>query len=94
MGYDLHITRAMWDHESGRFPVLDAEVMAAVQSASDLVIPADAPRRPGFCFVLWTTSASDEYLLFQDGRLSTKNPSAAFQRRMIELAAPSPTSRR
>jgi hypothetical protein len=86
MGYDLHITRAIWDYESERFPILDAEVVAAVHTASDLVIPSDAPRHPGFCYVLWASSASEEYLLFQNGRLSTKNPSDALQRRMIELA--------
>jgi hypothetical protein len=86
MGYDLHITRATWDYESGRFPILDAEVVAAVHGAPDLVIPPDAPRRSGFCYVLWTSSESDEHLLFRDGRLSTKNPSDAFLRRMVELA--------
>jgi hypothetical protein len=86
MGYDLHITRAIREYESGRFPILDDEVTAAVRAASDLVVPADAPRHPGFCFVVWTSSADGEYLLFQDGRLSTKNPGDAFRRRMIELA--------
>jgi hypothetical protein len=88
MGYDLHITRAIWDYQSTRYPILDAEVVAAVHATSDLVIPPDAPRHPGFCYVVWTSSASDEYLLFQDGRLSTKNPGEAFRRRMIELAGP------
>ncbi|WP_127502976.1 hypothetical protein [Actinoplanes solisilvae] len=88
MGYDLHITRAVWYSESGRFPILDAEVVAAVEAADDLVTPGDAPRRPGFCYVVWSLSASnDEYLLFQDGMLSTKNPTEAFRRRMTELAA-------
>jgi hypothetical protein len=86
MGYDLHITRAIWDYESERLPILDAEVVAAVHAADDLVTPPDAPRHPGFCYVSWTSSASNEYLLFQDGRLSTKNPSEAFVRRMIEWA--------
>ncbi|MFC4072447.1 hypothetical protein [Actinoplanes subglobosus] len=86
MGYDLHVTRAIWDYESPRFPILDDEVVAAVRAAADLVVPEDAPRRPGFCYVFWAGSASEEYLLFQDGRLSTKNPEDAFVRRMTELA--------
>jgi hypothetical protein len=86
MGYDLHITRAIRFYESDRFPILDAEVVAAVHAAPDLVTPPDAPRHPGFCYVFWSSSASDEYLLFHNGRLSTKNPSESFKRRMIELA--------
>lgn len=85
MGYDLHITRAIWNYESERFPILDEEVTAAVDAAADLFTPAEAPRHPGFRYVFWTGSATEEYLLFQEGRLDTKNPSDAFKRRMIEL---------
>ncbi|MEV6346432.1 hypothetical protein [Actinoplanes sp. NPDC051851] len=89
MGYDLHITRALIDYESEWFPILAGEVEALVAAEPDLAIPPDAPRRPDFCFVLWTGSAPDRehYLLFQYGRLSIKNPEPPFVRRMVELAA-------
>ncbi|MEU8613066.1 hypothetical protein AB0C29_34295 [Actinoplanes sp. NPDC048791] len=89
MGYDLHITRAFQAYESERFPILGAEVDELVRDGPDLAIPADAPRRPDFCYLLWTADPSDRghYLLFQRGRLSIKHPEPAFLRRMIEWAA-------
>jgi hypothetical protein len=89
MGYDLHITRAFQSYESERFPIRGAEVDELVRDEPDLAIPADAPRRPDFCYLLWTADPSERghYLLFQRGRLSIKNPEPAFQRRMIEWAA-------
>ncbi|GAA4934552.1 hypothetical protein [Actinoplanes utahensis] len=86
MGCYLHITRAFRDHESERFPILDEEVTAAVDAAPDLFTPPDAPRHPGFRYVMWKDSVHEEYLLFQRGQLDTKHPSDAFIRRMIELA--------
>jgi hypothetical protein len=89
MGYELHLTRAILSYESERFPILGPEVDALVAGEPDLVIPADAPRRPDFCYVVWPARGPvrEHYLLFQDGRLSVKHPEPEFVRRMVELAA-------
>ncbi|GAA2600274.1 hypothetical protein GCM10010435_94590 [Winogradskya consettensis] len=89
MGYDWHITRAFVSYESRWFPILGTEVDALVNAEPDLLIPAGTPKRPDFCYVSWTGEAADEddYLIFQDGRLSRKNPRPAFLRRMAAIAA-------
>ncbi|MEU4692411.1 hypothetical protein [Actinoplanes sp. NPDC023714] len=78
MGYELHITRATVAYESERFPILGAEVEALVREQPDLTIP------PDLRYVSW--AGGGHHLLFQDGRLSVKDPEPAFRRRMIELA--------
>jgi hypothetical protein len=85
MGYDLHITRAIWSFDSSRYPILLAEVDAVVRDAPDLVIPDDAPRREDLCFVEWT--GGEGLLMFDNGRLRTKHPRDELVRRMTELAA-------
>jgi hypothetical protein len=89
VGYDLHITRAFIPSDSERCPILDHEVADLVRDEPDLVIPADAPRRPGFGYLNWDSPDSDgeDWLRFENGELRTTNPRPVFVRRMTELAA-------
>ncbi|MEV6842252.1 hypothetical protein [Actinoplanes sp. NPDC051411] len=85
MGYDLHITRAFTSFDSSRYPILLAEVVAVLRDEPDLVVPDDAPCRADLCFVEWT--AGEGGLMFDNGRLRSKNPREEFIRRMTELAS-------
>jgi hypothetical protein len=89
VGYDLHITRAFVSYDSERYPILGTEVDDLARDEPDLTIPPDAPRRPNFCYINWESDASDgyDYLRFDAGRLTTKNPRPELVRRMTELAA-------
>ncbi|GAA0503436.1 hypothetical protein Ade02nite_35880 [Paractinoplanes deccanensis] len=46
MGYELHITRSIRAHESTRFPLADAEVVAAVDLAVALAARVADPDEP------------------------------------------------
>lgn len=85
VGYDFHITRAFrWD-DSARYPILGTEIDDLVRDEPDVSIPPDAPRRPDFCFLSWDASG-DDYLMFEGGRLRTKNPRPGLLLRMADWA--------
>ena len=86
VGYDLHITRAIFWPESDRFPILGSEVADLVRDAPDLAVPPERAQPPGPCWIEWDTPEQDA-LWFHENQLQSKHPRPAFRRRMIEPAA-------
>jgi hypothetical protein len=84
MGYDLHITRAIFWPDSERYPILADEV-GNLRDEPDLTIPPGVPR--DFCTITWQsgTSDGDGWLMFYAGQLKTKHPEPGLVCRMTEL---------
>jgi hypothetical protein len=85
MGYDLHITRALWWVQHARYPILAQEVLDLVRREADLTV-SDGPRaRPDYFSIM--VGDGDDWLIFSESQLYTKNPGNLLKRRMIEVGA-------
>jgi hypothetical protein len=86
VGYDLHITRAVFWPESDRYPILGSEVADLVRGTPGLTVPPGRAQLPGPCWINGDTPERDA-LWFHNYQLQSKHPRPEFRRRMIELAA-------
>jgi hypothetical protein len=82
LGYDLHITRALFWPHAERYPIRADEVMALVEREADLVLDDQNAFDAAQFFV---RVGAEDWLEFWRGRLSTKNPEDALVRRMVEI---------
>jgi hypothetical protein len=84
VGYDLHITRALFWPEADRFPIRVDEMFALLEGEPDLAMlsPGDSRLRSFFISV-----GVDDWLQFHSGRLSTKHPRPSLIHRMVEIGS-------
>jgi hypothetical protein len=82
MGYDLHLTRALFWPDRERFPIRAAEVTALVEREADLALDGPGEFDPTMFFV---RVGPDDALQFWRGGLSAKTPQRPLIRRMVEI---------
>jgi hypothetical protein len=97
MGYDLHITRAPEWTESLKHPIAESDWLAVVHADASLRVDTSSELRMRDRMsgevrvihpVVWTTpGGKDTPLWFDEGEVTTKNPSPEAIAKMKELAA-------
>ncbi|KUL31241.1 hypothetical protein [Actinoplanes awajinensis] len=78
MGYDLHISRAIFDPYAERYPIAIEEVRLLVSRTPWLSMPNSTVIVPDDSDTLW--------MLYSGGLIYAKNPSDHLTRRMVEMA--------
>jgi hypothetical protein len=94
VGYEVHISRAVFWPDSERFPILADEFIELVGRSSDLAFrgsdgeEASGPFMSDYFSVDWRSGGEETWwLLYSHGQIQTKHPPDPVIRQMLELAA-------
>lgn len=84
MGYDVHVTRAaQWSHTAGA-EIKAEEWLRWVEADPELALDPESPP----CLAVWRSAdgTAEGWIDWSEGRLFTKNPSAAMLRKLLAVA--------